>query len=116
MEDRLIQLENAGQKFSPTEGRIKGLEKSLSKLDREIRALREQLNQQSKKIDRNQKKTTPPVATKKPQVQKRYHEVSRGETLFGIAKKYGVPVDDLRRLNKLSKSAGIYPGQKIMIP
>ena len=113
MENRLIQLENAGQKFSPTEGRIKGMEKSLSKLDRTVRALREQLNKQSKRVDRIK---DPLVTKKKSEAQKRYHEIRRGETLYGIAKKYNVSVDDLRRLNKFSKSQNIYPGQKIIIP
>ena len=113
MENRLIQLENAGQKFSPTEGRIKGMEKSLSKLDRTVRALREQLNKQSKRVDRIK---DPLVTKKKSEAQKRYHEIRRGETLYGIAKKYNVSVDDLRRLNKFSKSRNIYPGQKIIIP
>jgi LysM repeat protein len=44
-----------------------------------------------------------------------YHLVSSGETLYGISRRYGLTVKDLRRLNKLSPEANIYPDQKLLI-
>lgn len=47
--------------------------------------------------------------------QGQYHVVQSGDTLSGISKKYGVSVDELRRLNNIGKGDLIYPGQKIMV-
>jgi LysM repeat protein len=45
----------------------------------------------------------------------RFHVVRRGETLYRIAKRYGVKVSDLASLNNLGRAAIIYPGQKLRI-
>ncbi|HUV37517.1 MAG TPA: N-acetylmuramoyl-L-alanine amidase, partial [Patescibacteria group bacterium] len=43
------------------------------------------------------------------------HVVSDGETLWGIAQKYGISMERLRALNGLGKSSTIVPGQKLYI-
>jgi membrane-bound lytic murein transglycosylase D len=43
-----------------------------------------------------------------------YHRVGRGDTLGGIASKYGVSVADLRRANKI-RGTTIHPGQDLLI-
>jgi membrane-bound lytic murein transglycosylase D len=45
----------------------------------------------------------------------RVHVVRQGETLWKIAKRYGVQVSDLISLNNLGRAALIYPGQKLRI-
>ena len=45
----------------------------------------------------------------------RYHTVKSGDTLYSISRKYGVTVDDVRRLNNIGKNDHIYPGQKLLI-
>ncbi len=45
----------------------------------------------------------------------RTHKVSRGETLFSIARHYGVSVSDLQAWNGLGKNAKIHAGQKLLI-
>jgi LysM repeat protein len=56
-------------------------------------------------------------APSKPAVttQKRYHTVQKGETLYRISKKYGITVEELRKLNNLSANQSVRTGQKLLI-
>lgn len=50
-------------------------------------------------------------------VQAKVHVVSSGDTLWGIAKKYGVSLEALRENNPEIKNPNlIYPGNKVVIP
>ena len=44
------------------------------------------------------------------------HTVSRGETVYSIAKQHGVSVEDVIEVNNLDNRATIYPGQDLVIP
>ena len=44
-----------------------------------------------------------------------YHHVRHGESLYLIARKYGMTVADLSRLNNMSGKSVIYPGQKLLL-
>jgi LysM repeat protein len=46
---------------------------------------------------------------------KRYHTVHKGETLSEISKKYGTSVEELRKLNGLSRSQPVRTGQKLLV-
>ena len=43
------------------------------------------------------------------------HTVSKGETLYGIASKYGVSIDDIKKLNNLT-SSNLSIGQVLLLP
>lgn len=45
-----------------------------------------------------------------------YHEVKQGQTLWSIARAYGVDVQTLARVNKLSDTTTLYTGQKLYVP
>ena len=47
--------------------------------------------------------------------EKAYHQVQPGDTLYRIAKKYGISVAELCRLNQISTGQAIRPGQKLLI-
>ena len=47
--------------------------------------------------------------------QKRYHTVTSGETLFSISHRYGLPVEKIRLLNKLTEASVIHPGQRLLV-
>ena len=53
-----------------------------------------------------------PAASKKPKV----HVVKSGDTLWGVARKYGVTVPALASANGLSNKAGLVPGARLEIP
>ena len=44
------------------------------------------------------------------------HTVARGDTLFRIAKQYGVTVNELAQVNHIDDPTLIYPGQVLLIP
>lgn len=45
-----------------------------------------------------------------------YHIVCRGETLWRICNNYGVPIDDVVRINRIKNPSDIKVGQKIYLP
>ena len=45
-----------------------------------------------------------------------YHRVKKGQTLWRISKTYGVPLDELIRINRISDVRRIKAGQAIFIP
>jgi hypothetical protein len=51
-----------------------------------------------------------------PQTKERYQEVRRGETLYRIAKKYGISVQELCLLNGINSNKTIQPTQKLFVP
>lgn len=50
-----------------------------------------------------------------PAAAKKYHTVARGETLYSIAKRYGLSVDELRRINRLTPDQTIQAGQSLAV-
>ena len=89
LEKRLTKLEGTDQKLARLESQVRKLERSMSKSTRSVAA-----------------------RTKKT----RYHEVRQGETLSRIAQKYGITVEQLCRLNKITPKTVIRPGQKLLVP
>lgn len=88
LEKSVIKLEGTDQKIAHLESQVKMLERSLSRLTRPVTS-----------------------STKK----RTYHEVRRGETLSRIAQRYGISVEQLCRLNKITPKTVIRPGQRILV-
>jgi membrane-bound lytic murein transglycosylase D len=59
---------------------------------------------------------TTPDADKGQAARPSQHTVKAGETLYGIARQYGVGVDALREANGMDAGNTIQPGQKLRIP
>jgi membrane-bound lytic murein transglycosylase D len=59
------------------------------------------------------KQTDP--SSSKPTSSQLTHTVSPGETVFGISKKYGVTMDQLKNWNKIGSQNIISVGQKLVI-
>lgn len=60
-------------------------------------------------------KTAAPAKVEKD-IKARMHVVQKGETVFGISRKYGIPADQLMKMNKLNPNDAIKPGQQLMLP
>ena len=128
VEARLMRMDSMATKAGSLEDQFKALTQSLAKLESSDKSLKEQMDTLRQRIEKLSEKPTPAVAKKEvpavskkgtsspgPQAKGRYHEVQRGETLFRIAKKYALSVDQLRRMNNLKESQAIYPGQKLLV-
>jgi LysM repeat protein len=115
LEKRLVRVEGVEQKISSMESQVKGLQGSVTRLENMTRSMKDQMEKLAHApAPKPQAQASAPQ--KKPaQAEKRLHEVRRGETLFSIAKKYGMTPDDLRRLNHLSKNDSIQPGRKLIV-
>lgn len=114
VEYRLTQIWEQAESFAQFKDRLETLETSLSKTGYLL-----------KEPDPLPKKTTeipPPkvensILAEVPSkiAQKRYHTVTSGETLFSISHRYGLPVEKIRHLNKLTDASVIHPGQRLLL-
>ena len=64
---------------------------------------------------RTAKKEARPATEKIASSKRKQYTVRRGDTLYSIAQRFDVDLDDLRRWNKLSSKARIHPGDKVSI-
>ena len=142
LEDRLGQIPGLQDRISYLETREKSSQQQMVKTDRAVNALSEHIHILTKEFDKVQKKmvaveaakpepakpepaepepakreAAKPTVKPKPVAQSQglFHEVRRGDTLYQISRKYGITVDEIRRLNNLTKSQTIQPGQKLLV-
>ena len=99
-ERRLARLEDTTEKLARLEGEVKKLQESVTRLNRSFAS--------KLKAQATQEKAISPA-------KKRYHVVRRGESLFRIAKRYGLSISELCRLNQISSRTVIRPGQKLLV-
>lgn len=59
-------------------------------------------------------KVEQPIAQTGTAVQARIHTVAKGESLYAIAKKYGISLQELKDWNKINET-NIQPGQKLVV-
>ena len=129
-----VELNTLKLKINLLEGRLNQLEKevpelqaSVTKVKRSQDSINGQLNTVSVQVDQLEGKMA--SATVRPKIpdtvrsslltqdKGRYHEVRSGETLYRIAKAYGLSVDELCRLNNISPDqvGDIKPGQRLLV-
>lgn len=72
------------------------------------------ISETSSVITQNSSETNSEVNPKKKTLSKKYHVVKQGDTLYGISKKYKIPVNQILKKNQL-RSDKIYPGQKLKL-
>jgi len=106
-------------------GLVMEFQQSVSKLIATAESLTKRMDELSREVAQLQTaavteetKSKAPVSVQKESVVKTdtaYHQVQQGETLYGIAKKYGISLAELCRLNQISAGQAIKPGQKLLV-
>jgi len=98
------EMENIQKKIEHIDQRQGNLEKRLAQVKTSrIRTKKKTVTKSKKRQTTSSKKTN------------KYHKVGEGDTLYSIARKYGLTVDKLRQFNKLSPEAHIQPGQNLIV-
>lgn len=127
----------AGDEASPLQSKVTVLEQKIAGLEKQLAELRgnistpapdpalvQRLDALAQKVEALGKEKQPTAESKgkpspppKPTVstEKRYHTVKKGETLYGIGRKYGISEEELRKLNNLSADQSIRAGQKLLV-
>lgn len=104
------------QKLAAIEQKIAVLEKQKEDLlaSGPVKSLAEKVEMLEKRPTEKPQSPASPKAQAAPPA-KRYHKVKKGETLTGIAKRYGLSVKELRRMNKLSPKTTLAVNQKLIV-
>ena len=118
------------RRWPPLEQKIASLERQIADLQGKLGtvgpdpALLQRVDALAQKVEALEKQKQPtaepkakPSAPSKPAVstEKQYHTVQKGETLYRISKKYGISVEELRKLNNLSADQPLRTGQKLLV-
>jgi len=110
-EQDLDRLDKKATRFESTvTTQIDQIIKELSALHQKISKISANPAPQPKTVDKKQ-----PVASKKSDSNTQFHQVQAGETLYGISRRYGLSVEQLRTYNNLAANASIHPGQKLKL-
>ncbi len=125
IEDRLFKVEGTN---IPTEAigeqnrTIDALNLKISKLETAVTLRMDQLSKDLSELNKmmasvahNRPVDTKDTSVKEPAAKTLYHQVRSGDTLFGIGQQYGVSVDELMKMNGMSRGKAIYPGQKLIV-
>ena len=116
MEGRLARMESSTESIPALAGRIEGLGKGLKRIEKNQKALTSRIDRLTRRMEGLSARSAPdhagpPSATGKGA----RHTVRKGETLFSIARRYGLSLDRLCRLNGIPKTAVIRPGETLLV-
>ncbi len=116
IERKVSQLEGRGDSLSQLEKRVESLSTSVSDrlagIDRQLTGLREEVEAMKKMPE---SVVSAPKKDHEPSQPSAYHLVTKGETLYGIALRYKMSLEDLRRLNNLKPDQPLLSGRKLLV-
>jgi LysM repeat protein len=116
VEARLDRMEASVKQIPALTGRIEGFAKSAGRMETGQRALRQRIEQLARRVKTQAGRPVPVQAGGQASAGGgARHTVQKGETLFSIARRYGLSVDQLCRLNDMDKAAVIHPGQALFV-
>ena len=111
---RPTQLWEQAESFDQLKDRVDKLEVSLSKTNYLLKD-QDPLPKKIAEITPPKVENSIPIRAPHKIAQKRYHTVTSGETLYSISHRYGLPVENIRLLNKLTDESVIHPGQRLLL-
>jgi anti-anti-sigma factor len=114
LEERMTQAAGQSKNVSVMPEKIEGLRKEFAEKTKQLESDLARLRQDMESTTAKVVPAPRPSVAQPPKVLKS-HTVMQGETLFSISKKYGVTIDELRRLNNLKSNQTIGVGQKLII-
>jgi hypothetical protein len=127
-EEKLTVFENMKERVSLLEKQQKVLQQLVLETGRSARSAKSEIDRLAEKIEILEKKkvssagkTGKSRASKQQREQtsstkKRYHIIRKGENLYRISLRYGIPVEKLCRLNGITSGQVIVPGKKLLVP
>jgi LysM repeat protein len=124
LEEKLAKLEWLDQGLARLDKQEKNYEALVQRIDRLEAAMKQQSALIDKKIrllgtrppaPKSAAKKTAPTAEKSKTANDGIHVVKSGDNLYRISQKYGISLDQLRKLNNLSATSKIFPGQKLKV-
>ncbi|MEJ2039391.1 MAG: LysM domain-containing protein [Desulfosarcinaceae bacterium] len=136
MEERIQSLQERLDKYTSIDEKVtriweqaKSFEKFKDRFDRSEASMSLRMDHLTLSLENLQKqiKENPPpkpsasaeAAPTKPSQSTagkiQYHEVTTGDTLYSISKKYSMSVAQLRKLNHMDPNRVIVPGQKLIV-
>jgi LysM repeat protein len=110
LDERIKQLEQRLSVIEDLDQKINGYDKRINEIYHAIKSVKREIHDLSLEI-----RSLPSITAQKKVTQKRYYVVKRGDTLYSIARKHGLTVKELLRINRMKESSPIRPGQKIYL-
>jgi stage II sporulation protein AA (anti-sigma F factor antagonist) len=122
IEERIAKLESRGKETPQIQEKVDSLSRNLnerlSHLEKDINQIKEEAAAAKKKAEVSQPASptpAPPTRSTAEPGATRYHTVAPGENLYRIALRYGLSMEELRRLNNLRPDQSIQLGQKLNV-
>lgn len=118
LDERMVGLNKLDERMTRLEG-LKGL-KGLAGLEDRINRLEKDAKDLQQEIQKTASRNVAPPSKKaalevKQEVKQQYHTVRPGESLYMITRKYGISMEKLCQLNKITPKKSIQPGQKLLV-
>jgi LysM repeat protein len=116
---KVAELAAAKEEIAILKEQIKEKDAQLARIEVELTQIEvrmeemAQLKKQDTKLEKSVSELNKPDTSSAKTI--RYHAVLRGDTLSEIAKEYGMTVQELCRLNKITPSTIIRPGDMLLI-
>jgi len=114
LEERMTQAGGQSKNVSVMPEKIEGLRKEFAEKTKQLESDLARLRQDMESATAKAVPAPRPSVAQPPKALKS-HTVMQGETLFSISRKYGVTIDELRRLNNLKPNQTIGVGQKLIV-
>jgi LysM repeat protein len=115
----LEQANSGDESLAALRSNAENLTRQFQDLEAKLGQNLNQINGKLADLEKNQKPIAKPAPTTPAKNTKaaapKMHVVKAGETLYQISRKYGLTVDQLKKLNDLGKDVTIRPGQELVV-